>query len=230
MRPFFVICAGLALAACTTVTSPPATAPAPGNASNAAPINSFSAVVARVEPVAEQVCRERAPRLNCDFEIFVDRRAGLPANAFQTVDRNGRPIIGFTASLVAELRNRDELAFILGHEAAHHIAGHLSRQRDTALRGALVAGILAGIGGGNAGDVRSAQEVGATVGARVYSKEFELEADALGTVIAYRAGFNPSIGALFFTRIADPGNQFLGTHPPNAQRIQTVQRTLETLR
>ena len=62
------------------------------------------------------------------------------------------------------------------------------------------------------------------MGARSYSKEFELEADALGTVITKKAGFNPLVGAEFFTRIPDPGNRFLGTHPPNAQRIETVRR------
>jgi len=39
-----------------------------------------------------------------------------------------------------------------------------------------------------------------------------------------RAGYNPVRGAQFFTRIPDPGNRFLGTHPPNAQRIETVRR------
>ena len=67
-------------------------------------------------------------------------------------------------------------------------------------------------------------EIGAVVGARSYSKEFELEADALGTVIAARAGFDPVRGAEFFLRIPDPGNRFLGTHPANAERIATVRR------
>ncbi|MGB0799102.1 MAG: peptidase M48, partial [Planktomarina sp.] len=29
-------------------------------------------------------------------------------------------------------------------------------------------------------------------------------------------------GAAYFTRIPDPGNRFLGTHPPNGARITTV--------
>ena len=67
-------------------------------------------------------------------------------------------------------------------------------------------------------------QIGAAIGARSYSKDFELEADALGTVIAARAGFNPVRGAQFFNRIPDPGNRFLGTHPANADRLATVQR------
>ncbi len=68
------------------------------------------------------------------------------------------------------------------------------------------------------------------VGARRYAKDYELEADALGTVLAWEAGFDPERGAAFFARIPDPGNRFLGTHPPNAQRIDTVRRTLASLR
>lgn len=185
---------------------------------------SFVQVVRTVEPVAERECRSRTSRVNCDFRILVDDRPDQPPNAFQTVDRSGRPIVAFTASLIADARNEDELAFILGHEAAHHIAGHINRQQQNAVAGAVIAGSLAVLLGADADLVQTAQQRGAMVGARSYSKEFELEADALGTVIAARAGYDPVRGAEFFNRIPDPGNRFLGTHPPNAQRIATVRR------
>ena len=54
--------------------------------------------------------------------------------------------------------------------------------------------------------------------------------NALGTVLTWKAGYDPERGAAFFARIPDPGNRFLGTHPPNAARIETVRRTLATLR
>jgi len=49
-------------------------------------------------------------------------------------------------------------------------------------------------------------------------------------VIAFRAGFDPLAGALYFDRIDDPGNRFLGTHPANADRIAVVRRTMAGLR
>ena len=88
---------------------------------------------------------------------------------------------------------------------------------------------LATLTGATAAGVDEATKLGAQVGARSYSKDFELEADALGTVITHRAGFSPLKGAAFFTRIPDPGDRFLGTHPPNAARIQTVRDTVKTL-
>jgi predicted Zn-dependent protease len=190
----------------------------------------FVAVVAAVEPVAEAQCRARNPGVNCDFQIVVDDRPGQPPNAFQTLDDAGRPIIAFTLSLIGQVENPDELAFVMSHEAAHHILGHLARQRQNATLGAQVFGSLAGtISGGDAGQVRAAQELGAAVGARTYSKEFELEADALGTEIVAAAGFNPLRGAEFFFRIPDPGNRFLGTHPPNADRVAIVRQTAARL-
>ena len=190
----------------------------------------FVSVVDSVEPVAERICRAEAPGAKCDFQIVVDQRPDQPPNAYQTLDKAGRPIIAFTVSLIAETRNRDEIAFIIGHEAAHHIAGHLARRAESAQRGALLAGVLASIGGAADDAVRAAVQLGAEVGARTYSKDFELEADALGTVIAFRAGFDPVVGARYFERIPDPGNRFLGTHPPNRQRVQTVRETMSSLR
>lgn len=190
----------------------------------------FVTVVDRVEPVAEAMCRERAPQLDCDLRIVVDSRPGLPPNAFQFADRRGRPFIAFTVSLVADARNADELAFILGHEAAHHIAGHLARTEASAQQGAQVLGSLAQAAGQSPSEIRRAAQLGAEVGARRFSKDFELEADALGTIIAARAGYDPVRGAEFFNRIPDPGDQFLGTHPPNAERMALVRRTAAGLR
>lgn len=189
----------------------------------------FVDVVTRVEPVAEAECRRLAPAANCDFRIVVDDRPGVPPNAFQTVDNRGQPVIAFTLGLIVAARNADELAFVMAHEASHHIAGHLDRQREIATLGAAVFGQLAGAGGATPDGIRAAQEIGAVVGARTYSRDFELEADALGTVIAARAGYNPLVGAEFFNRIPDPGDRFLGTHPPNAERLATVARVAAEL-
>lgn len=189
-----------------------------------AEVQRFKTVVQRVEPLAERECRKRAPQSNCDFRIVVDDRPGQQINAFQTLDRSGRPIVAFTLPMIAAVRNADELAFVLGHEAAHHIAGHIPRQQQNAAAGAILLGGLASLAGANEGVVDQALDIGAGVGARSYSKRFELEADALGTVITHRAGYDPLRGVDFFSQIPDPGNRFLGTHPPNAQRVATVRR------
>ena len=190
----------------------------------------FLTVVQRVEPVAEAYCRQMAQVPNCDFRIVIDDRPGQPVNAFQTVDGQGRPILAFSLALIAEARNADELAFVMGHEAAHHIRGHIPKAKQSAVTGAILAGMIAAASGVGQAGVEQAQQIGAGVGARGYSKDFELEADALGTEIAFDAGYDPQQGAAFFDRLPDPGDQFLGTHPPNAQRKATVSRVMAQLR
>lgn len=231
MRTLLPFLTAVALGACTVEsTEAPTTQPAPQPAvakqappklSSRTAVANFRAVVRQVEPVAERECRNRAPDLNCDFKIVVDERTNIPPNAFQTLDRNGRPILGFTIALIADARNRDEIAFVMGHEAAHHISRHLAKQQQTAIGGAILGGIIAASVGL---DVDTGQRVGGTVGARAYSKDNELEADALGTIIAKKARFDPVRGAAFFNRIPDPGDRFLGTHPPNAARIEVVRK------
>lgn len=239
MRPVAILFA-LALAACMPVDTAPRPASAPPMAlqpvdtgARLAPnqaMSNFQTAVARVEPVAERMCRQRGNNRNCDFLILMDDRPGAPMNAYQTLDRNGRPVIVFTERLINDARNVDEIAFVLAHEAAHHIEGHIARQQQNAVLGATLIGSLAGAAGGNSPDaIQSAQRLGATVAARAYSKNFELEADATGTRIAHAAGFNPLRGAQFFFRIPDPGNRFLGTHPANADRLRVVQQVAATL-
>ncbi|MDZ4068910.1 MAG: M48 family metallopeptidase [Tabrizicola sp.] len=234
MRAAFLALGALLLSGCVATMPPPAVRAEPALLSGdrktpRAAAETFLQVVTLVEPVAEAQCRARSEVPNCDFRIVVDDRPGLPPNAFQTVDRQGRPIVGFTLALIADARNADELAFVVGHEAAHHIAGHIPKRADQAMSGALLAGVLAQASGLSADEVRAAQNMGAEVAARSYSKDFELEADALGAEIALIAGFDPVRGAAFFDRLPDPGDKFLGSHPPNADRKAVVLATVRRM-
>ncbi|MEM8822750.1 MAG: M48 family metallopeptidase [Pseudomonadota bacterium] len=230
LRKIIGVLGALTLAGCVTVTpTQPLPAPAPSGpqtarVSNSTAVQNFRAAVARMEPAAEQMCRDQTEGINCDFLIRVDPNPNAPPNAFQSLDRNGRPLLTFTQALIADARNQDEIAFVIGHESAHHIRQHIALQQQSAVAGALVGGLIASVAGADASTVNQISRAGAQVGARSYSKEHELEADALGTVITARAGYDPVRGAAFFNRIPDPGDRFLGTHPPNAERIATVRR------
>jgi len=209
----------------------PVAAAVPPMLSPRAAADNFITVVDRVEPVAERLCQQRsAGRAACDLQIAIDSRFDQPPNAFQTVDPSGRPVIGFTLALIADARNADEIAFVLGHEAAHHILGHISRQQETAMRGAVMGSVLGQITGADAATLDQLQRMGATLGARSYSKGYELEADAMGAEIAWAAGYDPVLGAGFFARLPDPGDAFLGSHPPNGQRQAQVAAVVARLR
>ena len=234
MRGFVALLSALIFSGCVSSTSsPPPAAVQPVESgpvvSRAQASTNFRRAVARVEPVAERICKDRTDGIQCDFLIQIDPDASAPVNAFQTVNDAGRPLIIFTQALIADARNADEIAFVIGHEAAHHIAQHLPQLQQNASIGAVLGGLIAGAAGADGALAQDIVRAGAFVGSRTYSKEHELEADSLGTVITHEAGFDPVRGAAFFNRIPDPGNQFLGSHPPNAQRIATVQQVASQL-
>ncbi len=102
----------------------------------------------------------------------------------------------------------------------------MARRAQNAAAGAIIFAGLATIAGTGPNDIAAAQDLGAFIGGRSYSKDFELEADRLGTEITYKAGYDPLKGALYFVQVPDPGDRFLGTHPPNAQRYYAVQNTV----
>jgi predicted Zn-dependent protease len=232
MKNALMICA--ALAGCAPIyTAGPTPVPAPQTASNLAPeiaARNFIAVVRQIEPLAETVCREAGTQRNCDFQIVIDDRPNQPVNAFQTLDGAGRPILAFTLPLIGSAQNRDELAFIMGHEAAHHIAGHIAQTQRTATAGAVLAGVLASASGLDQAGIDRAAQIGGNMASRAYSKDFELQADLIGTRIAVAAGYDPILGAAFFDRLPDPGDRFLGTHPANAARKAVVAREAARLR
>lgn len=182
----------------------------------------FNQAVRSMKPVIVDTCTKLREDMNCDFVIWIDMDSNSPPNAFQTIDKTGKPLLLFSKRLIDDMQNSDELAFVIGHEAAHHVLGHLEHQKKSAEGGATLFEVLATALGGSAESMVVASDIGAAVGARNYSKTYELEADQLGAQMTLSAGFDPVLGAAYFTRIPDPSNRFLGTHPPNNDRIAAV--------
>lgn len=236
IRYLSVLCTSLALSACvTTEPAPPQTRPAvkyeeptvQRSASQA--IANYRRVSARVEPVAERACRSIHPRVDprfCDFNIQVLDNPKQPPNAFQSIGKDGRPVLTFNINMLRTVKNDHEIAFILGHEAGHQIAEHIGQKVENQTAGALLGGlIMATIGA----DPQTGVDLGGMIGGRAYSKKFELQADRIGAHIAARAGYDPQIGAASFNR-TQGSNSLLSTHPPSAERIQTVDQTTATIR
>jgi predicted Zn-dependent protease len=113
---------------------------------------------------------------------------------------------------------RDQIAFVLAHEAAHILLGHAGkRSRANALVTVMrTANPLVGMG------IRMLFD-------RAFSREQEFEADRLGVTLCARAGYGPQGAIAFFTRLGALDNstgvlgQFLSTHPPLQERIEQLQ-------
>jgi hypothetical protein len=151
-----------------------------------------------------------------------------PADAFQIVNSDG-PLIIVTGALLQGTKNDDEAAFVMGHEAGHHIAKHLDKQQQQQLAGALIIGMATTYAGGNSDAVGEMMDAGAGIGGIAYSQTYELEADMLGAYIAEAAGYDAEKGSLLFARReggnvrAEAGAMSLwSTHPRSPQRVATV--------
>ena len=141
----------------------------------------------------------------------------------------------FVAPALVELtgRNRDELAFAIGHEMAHVIRGHaIDRIKLEWSQKALSAvSVATPAGRAVAPWLRS---VGVQWLEKAYSREQEFEADELGGRLMRAAGFDP-LGALRVLEKlgnidagTDPAGLggYLSTHPPIDARIRELRERL----
>lgn len=128
--PAAIVSVLLLLQGCGVPVSPPSSAKPTRSAPAPAPNTAdFKTIVARVEPVAEGICRSKPGNRNCDFRILLDKNPNAPANAYQTLSESGRPVLVVNQTLIDQLQNADEIAFVISHEAAHHISDHISKQQ-----------------------------------------------------------------------------------------------------
>jgi predicted Zn-dependent protease len=146
----------------------------------------------------------------------------------------GGPTFVFTG-LLSIVDNEAELAGVLAHETAHVALRHGTHQATSANL-IQIPLILASVLAGNSLFGQLTQ-IGIGVGANSvllkFSRESEIEADALGTHLMAQAGYNPIEMAHFFEKLeAHAGPQlpqFLSDHPNPGNRVRAVGAEIQTL-
>src|SRR3954468_11627342 len=115
----------------------------------------------------------------------------------------------------------DELAQVMGHEISHALLDHtrerMSVARSTSL-GVSLLGAVAGIGSAGGQAMDAAAQLAVTL---PNSRESESEADAVGTQLAARAGYDPKAAVTLWDKMAKLGKgpaEFLSTHPSPENR------------
>ena len=135
--------------------------------------------------------------------------------------------ICFYAGILVKLRlDDDEVAMIMGHEVAHALLEHARERMGKTMvtRGAIELG-AALFGLGNVG--RTAADMGGQLLTLRFSRDDESEADALGLLLAARAGYKPSAGVTLWQKMMSANKgappQWLSTHPSGDSRIRDLQ-------
>jgi predicted Zn-dependent protease len=115
----------------------------------------------------------------------------------------------------------DELAMVMGHEISHALLDH-TRERMSIARstdvGVQILAAAAGVGNLGGQLMQNAAMVAITL---PNSRESESEADAVGTQLAARAGYDPHAAIALWDKMAKLGKgpaEFLSTHPSPENR------------
>jgi hypothetical protein len=144
----------------------------------------------------------------------------------------GGPIF-INVGTIDAAQNEAQLAGVMSHEMSHVYMQHSAKQ----IKQNTLPNILAGIGqiagkvfGGIGGAVSSigGQMIGGMLSMK-YSRGDEAQADAVGAIIMYKAGYNPIELANFFEALEKQGGgppQFLSDHPNPGNRTAAIQREI----
>lgn len=132
-----------------------------------------------------------------------------------------------------------QIAGVLAHELSHVLLRHGTAQATKATPyqiGSIAGAILGAVVGGRKGEIISqGTQLGIGTAFLRFSREYEKQADILGTQIMARAGYDPREMANMFKAIEQQNGgtgapEFLSSHPDPGNRYDYVMQEAETLR
>ena len=151
--------------------------------------------------------------------------------------------IFINSGLLEAVKSEEEIAGIIGHEIAHVVSRHISQNIDRSPKISLatLAGVAAGIflGASGAGDVGSAVIMGSMAAGQsamlAFSREDELQADQLGLMYLFDAGYGGEglLNSLKTIRSeqwfgSEQVPNYLMTHPASEDRMANIDVWLES--
>lgn len=192
-------------------------------------VNAYAAVSGQA-PVNYQLPLFRA-RVLRDGQQFDFRIPTVPVCSYRVIMTNeedvgafaGQNTIIFTTGIMRLMDSDKDIALVFGHELAHLTRNHIAAKKANAAIGALIAAVVSGAIGVDVVDI------GAKIGARAFSQEFESEADYVGMYHASRAGWDMAGAGNAFRQMAisnpDAIHSIGGSHPSFASRAVLVEQT-----
>ena len=140
------------------------------------------------------------------------------------------------SGLILAASNEAELAGVMAHEIAHVAACHAAREQTRGTLANLASIPLIMVGGGIGYAAYEAMGVAVPATFMKFSRNFEADADYLGTQYLYKAGYDPQALISFFERIEaeqkkKPGflSKAFATHPQTPDRVQKTEQEINTL-
>lgn len=186
-----------------------------------------SPVAQYVQRLGARLVKQIPPEVSWPYQFHVIEQKEVNAFALP-----GGPIFINVGTITASA-NEAQLAGVIAHEMSHiymqHTAKSLPRQNLQGIIGA-VGGVLGSILGGPAGSLARIGAAGTGIFFLKYSREDEAQADEVGAIIMYKAGYNPIELANFFETLSKQGGappQFLSDHPNPGNRTEAIQKEIQ---
>ena len=140
----------------------------------------------------------------------------------------GGPIF-INIGTITAAQDEAQLAGVMSHEMSHVYMQHSAKAATSSKR--TITEILGAVGGAIGGRVLgNLAQLGAGAFLLKYSREDEAQADAVGAIIMYKAGYNPVELANFFEILNQQGGsppQFLSDHPNPGNRTAAIEKEVK---
>jgi len=182
-----------------------------------------------VRQLGQRLVATIPPEYSWPFEFHVVAQKEINAFALP-----GGPMFVNIGTITAAA-NEAQLAGVMAHEMSHVYMQHSAKQAHKEETTGILAGIAdaalgATVGGKAGGMVGQLGQMGIQMGAQglmlKYSRSDESQADAVGAMILYKAGYNPQAMADFFKTLESEGGknppQWLSDHPNPGNREQAI--------
>ena len=182
-----------------------------------------------VRQLGQKLVASIPPEYSWSFEFHVVAQKEINAFALP-----GGPMFVNIGTITAA-SNEAELAGVMAHEMSHVYMQHSAKQQSkgkwTSGLAEVASGVLGATTGGVVGELAQAgMQFGAQGLMLKYSRGDESQADAVGAVILYKAGYNPQAMADFFKTLESQGGgappQWLSDHPNPGNREQAIEKEI----
>ena len=138
---------------------------------------------------------------------------------------------------IAAAQNEAQIAGVIAHEEGHVVMRHGTHQASEMVLAQAPLSMLAGLLGQSSGLASQLAQLGLTFGVNSIllrnSRSAESQADAVGTYMLYRSGYDPYAMAQFFgviqQKYPQQTIQFFSDHPNPGNRIQNVEEEIPRL-
>lgn len=184
----------------------------------------------RVKTIGQKIAQvSQKNDFNWEFNLVEDEQA----NAFCLP---GGKVVVYTG-ILKYAKNDDQLATVISHEISHALARHGAErmsqsmvQQGVGMIGNIVVGATAPQ---YQNSFNMAYGAGSNLGVMLpYGRLQETEADEIGILLMYKAGYNLNEAVKFWENMSEGksgGSDFFSTHPSSNTRVSDIQKVIHKI-